>query len=99
MAEMVNPQSQTFSRRMFPRTPQVVADDLPRTSRLTDLRPPGGDGDLYDVATSFQDVRLRDPGEVQSWRDSFTAVAGHTDLFLDLQRTHRQAAHPLGEAV
>ena len=58
---MVNPQSQTLSRRMFPRTPQVGADDLPRTSRLTDLRPPGGDGDLYDepARVSFV-VHLRD---------------------------------------
>jgi serine/threonine protein kinase/Flp pilus assembly protein TadD len=99
MAKMVNPQTQTLPRRTFPRAPQVVADDLPRTSRLTDLRPPGGDGDLYDVATSFQDVRLRDPGEVQSWRDSFPAVAAHADLFLDLHRTDPQAAHRLAEAV
>jgi len=99
MAEMVNPQTQTISRRLFPRTPQIGADDLPRTSRLTDIRPPGGDGDLYDVATSFQDVRLRDPGEVQSWRDSFPAVAAHADLFLDLHRTDPQAAHRLAEAV
>jgi len=96
MAEMVNPQTQTLNRRMFP---QVGNDDLPRTSRLTDLRPPFGDGDLYDVATSFQDVRLRDPGDVQSWRDSFPAVAAHADLFLDLHRTDPQAAHRLAEAV
>jgi serine/threonine protein kinase/tetratricopeptide (TPR) repeat protein len=99
MAEMVNPQTQTLNRRLFPRTPQVGSDDLPRTSRLTDLRPPHADDDLYDVATSFQDVRLRDPGEVQSWRDSFPAVAAHADLFLDLHRTDPQAAHRLAEAV
>src|SRR5438128_7144936 len=134
MAEMGNPQTQTLTRRAFPRTPRGGTDNLPPTTRLpadggrlaprvgADSRSESatqpaecptndeknsfviggaleGHSSLFEVATSFQDVRLRDPGELQSWRDSFPVAAQHADLFLDLHRTDPQAAHRLAEAV
>src|SRR5947208_2094690 len=107
MAEMGNPQTQTLTRRAFPRVARGGTNNLPPTTRLPNAAA-GVDepslagakgGDLYEVATSFQDVRLRDPGELQSWRDSFPVAAQHADLFLDLHRTDPQAAHRLAEAV
>jgi serine/threonine protein kinase/Flp pilus assembly protein TadD len=62
-------------------------------------REPAAVGDLYEVATSFQQVHLRGAAAVESWRDSLPKDSPHVDLFLELHRSDPEAAHRLAEAV
>src|SRR4051812_10695113 len=76
--------------------PESAAPRQPNAGRTGPAAPPA---DVLDIATSFQEVRLRDAAGLQSWRDSFPVGAAHADLFLDLHRSDPNAAHRLAQAV
>src|SRR5690349_5029644 len=68
------------------------ADRPPAAGRPDDI-------DLYQAATSFQEVRLRGPAALESFRGQFPDGSAPVRLFLDLHRSDPEAAHRLAEAV
>src|SRR5262245_44757494 len=85
-----------------PRTddfPTFFSDRTPDPDRPCPDPAPDGGGDLYEVATSFQQVRVCAPADLESWRNNFPDGAAPVRLFLDLHRSDPEAAHRLAQAV
>lgn len=73
-----------------------VIDDTDVQERA-DGSPP--DSDLLELATSFQEVRLKLPEELEDWWHSLPKDSGHAELFREMHQSNPKAAERLAEAT
>src|SRR5262245_36974950 len=64
-----------------------------------DANPLAGENGLLEVATSYQEIRLQNPDNLDSWCESFRGRPEHAGLFREVHSSSPEAADRLAQGV